>query len=195
MRFGECGFARERNGDVTPTDKGIYFLAQRIDMNLSYKNFLATLPAVVLYVLACVTPAVDTWSTNNHEAFDMYGFMMLIAGPLGLFSGHIGWLANPLMFVVAFFLISSRYRCAGILCAVALVLALTAPFTLKMNPLPANEGGVGELRLRSLDLGFYLWISSIVALGVAIIVRFRLAASPDDATNRASSGSASPTAR
>lgn len=112
----------------------------------------------------------------------MYGFMMLLAGPLGLLSGHVGWLANPLMLVSAWCLIGSRYRSAGILCVVALALALTSPYTLKMNPIPANEGGIGELRLRSLDFGFYLWVSSMVALGIAMIIRFRLAATAEDST-------------
>lgn len=146
----------------------------KTEMRPAFKNAIAALPSLPLYFAGCAMPALITWNSASRSITPVYGDLRLLLGPLGLFYGHISWLANPLMSVAAYYLIRSRYVRSMVITGVAVLLALTAAISLSLNPMPANEGGVGELRLRSFGPGFYLWICSMVALAAGAVTRMWL---------------------
>lgn len=56
---------------------------------------------------------------------------------------------------------------------IMLAAALVGVPILSRHPMWANEGGVGELQLRSVEAGYYLWIASMVAVAGGAVVRWR----------------------
>jgi hypothetical protein len=133
-------------------------------------NLLVALPAVAFYTVACATPAVVFWNTNTQTENIYSGGHALLMGPLAVLAGQFSWFANPLFFAGVGALLLGRFRTAAILAAVAIPVAAHA-YALHSHPLPANEGGIGDLQLRSFGPGFYLWISSLVTLAGSALGR------------------------
>lgn len=133
-------------------------------------NLVAAAPALALYAVACATPAITFWNTQTQSLDTYSGGKALIAGPLAMLAGQFGWLANPVFAVAVTTLVLGHSRTSAILATVAGALAAHT-FALKGHPLPANEGGEGELQLRALGTGFYLWGASMLALAGGAVVR------------------------
>lgn len=133
-------------------------------------NLAAAAPALALYAAACATPAITFWNTQNQTLDAFSGGQALLAGPLAMLAGQFSWLANPMFAVAVTTLALGRSRTSAILATVAGAL-VAHTFALKGHPLPANEGGEGELQLRALGPGFYLWGASMLALAGGAILR------------------------
>jgi hypothetical protein len=132
-------------------------------------------PALLLYAVSCTLPALRLWNTGTNSLDVLSGGRALSVGWLVFFTGQLSWLANPLFFggLVALWLDWPRLAAA---LAIAGALACAHVFALHGRPLPANEAGEGELHLRSVGPGYWLWVASMVALAGAAI--FRAAAGP-----------------
>ena len=136
----------------------------------TYRNLAAAVPALALYAAACATPALVFWHTGTQQLQTVLGGQALLMGPLALLAGQFGWLANPLGALALAALLTGRHRGAALLAVLAA--GLTAhTFRLYGHPLPANEAGEGELQLRTLGMGFYLWGASMLALALGALGR------------------------
>lgn len=133
-------------------------------------NLIAAAPALALYAVACATPAITFWNTQNQTLDTFSGGKALIVGPLAMLAGQFSWLANPVFAVAVTTLLLGQPRTSVLLSAIAGAL-VTHTFALKGHPLPANEGGEGELQLRELGPGFYLWGASMIALAGGAVIR------------------------
>jgi hypothetical protein len=75
-----------------------------------------------------------------------------------------GWVANPLLVVAALCYLAKRYEVTLGLLVFALASAVFAPFMLLHDR---------NYALRYPDIGYFLWVASIIALAIAAIVRLR----------------------
>lgn len=88
------------------------------------------------------------------------GFVCLFFGPIY----HLGWYANPLLFLSWLLLLVKRSSVFAIMSSViSLLLALT---TFYIEEFPANEAG-SMTRVTGYGPGFYLWLASIVLTLIA----------------------------
>ena len=123
-----------------------------------------------IYLIACATPALE-FNDPNDAVY--YGFRILIIGWLGALIGQFGWFANLFLLVSIFLLLFRRWIGALISSLLALVIALQT-FMLFSQKVPANEAATRQLDLLSLKVGFYLWLASMICLGIgALILRNR----------------------
>jgi len=128
---------------------------------------------LVLFLIACVAPALEFRDTNTPSPNVMQGFQILLMGWLGVFVGQLAWFANPL-FAIGLLLLSLRRRTASLICGAVAVLVAGDTLVLFSQQLPANEGDVGKLILQHLKAGFYLWAAALVLLPLgAFILRQR----------------------
>jgi len=138
--------------------------------SLTQRNAFFATPAIALYVFACAMPAASFLNTNTHAQDTFSGGQALLLGPLTILAGQLGWLANPIWAAALITLLWGRHRTAAALAGLAAVIA-THTLALKGHPLPANEGGQGELQLRGFGPGFSLWIASLLALLGGAVLR------------------------
>ena len=134
------------------------------------RNLVAAAPALGLYVAACVVPALFFWNTQTQQLQTVLGAQALLMGPLAVLAGQFGWLANPLWALALATFLTGRPRSAAVLAVLSAGVAAHT-FRLYGHPLPANEGGEGELQLRALGPGFYLWGISALALTFGALIR------------------------
>ena len=127
------------------------------------------------YLLGLFTPALILQGEGDTVWF---GFRVLVIGWLGLLIGQFGWLAN-FPFLIGMILLLCRRWVGALLCAVlALLLALNT-FLLYRQNIPVDEAATRYQNLDHLSYGFYLWLLSILALGVgALVLRKRERAIP-----------------
>lgn len=123
--------------------------------------------SVGLYVISLPMTAFVT------ENISYVGFGALFDGILGvLFASGVNWpwFANPALFVAWLFLLfRAATTAAAIFSGAALVAAVYFfAFPRVMN----NEGGV-VVRVSSLELGYWLWLASIVLALVAAAARLQ----------------------
>ena len=135
-------------------------------------NAVALLPALGLYLAACATPALHFWNTNSQAEASYFGIHTLLMGPLAILGGQLSWFANLFFAAGALALLLGHCRVATVFAVIALPITAHA-LSLYGHALPANEGGVGELQLRSFGPGFYLWVASAAALAIGALVRHR----------------------
>ena len=111
------------------------------------------------------------WSFFSGEAT---GFLLLLIGWIGVFCNEYAWLANPL-WLVSFALVKHNAKVdtpndgltlftkwfATFCCIGAIALALTFTFQTSTH---CGRGGQALTEIGGLGPGFFLWISSFVAL-------------------------------
>jgi hypothetical protein len=97
-----------------------------------------------------------------------YFFMGSTAFIGGGLLEQIIWLANPLCFFAIRFLIKNDDR-AITLSVIALVLAISFSF---WNEILGAESGA-MAKIISLELGYYLWVLSILILTIGILINYK----------------------
>jgi hypothetical protein len=127
-------------------------------------------PAVLCFAASLTAPAVTFFNTSSGKLETLPGWQCALTGFLAIFAGQLSWIANPWFAVGSVLLLLGRWKLAAGLGAAGLAIALHA-FALRANPLPANEGGVGELQLRSFGAGYWLWMASFALLALAAVWR------------------------
>jgi hypothetical protein len=123
-------------------------------------RFGAVAVGVVLYAIACATPAL-TFEKNGRQ--NWFGIAVLLMGWMGIFFGQIGWFANLLLPIGWVCLLFRRWIAAAIVGVLALVVAANT-FFLYVQDVPGDEGGTTTLVFQHPHVGFYFWVASIVEL-------------------------------
>jgi hypothetical protein len=124
---------------------------------------VSLLPSAICFAAALAAPAVTFWNTNSNKLETLPGWQCAATGFLAIFAGQLSWIANLWFLAGGVLLLTGRWKLAAALGAGSLLVALHA-FALKTHPLPANEGGVGELQLRAFGAGYWLWLAAFVLL-------------------------------
>ncbi|MBI5034413.1 MAG: hypothetical protein HZB51_28145 [Chloroflexi bacterium] len=90
---------------------------------------------------------------------------------MGLFYGQFAWYANPLLFFGALALFLRFWKTSMVFIGLALLLAMNT-FLLSIQGIPIDEAFTATEHLKSVQIGFYLWIGSMVVIGLGAIVLF-----------------------
>nr|WP_294788192.1 hypothetical protein [uncultured Flavobacterium sp.] len=121
---------------------------------------------------ASLTQNAITFNYNNEiktaSSFD-YLFMGSIAFLGGGLFEEIIWLANPLSLFALIHLIKNNDKKAVVSSFLASCLAISFSF---WNEILGAESGT-MAKIISLDLGYFLWLSSILVLTIGIFVYYR----------------------
>ena len=130
----------------------------------------------IIYIVACCCPALrlDHYysgdsSPQSNETW--LGWTALVLGWLGIFVGSVAWLANACLGLTLIFLLCGL-RWASLISSVLAALISFDFFQLFSAKIPADEGGVGTLVLRSPEIGVWLWFASIAGGFVAALILF-----------------------
>lgn len=134
--------------------------------HILYMQLGVLLLSLFIYLVACVTPALRFDSSNGDDP--MIGFNLLLIGWMAVFYGQFGWFANPLLALALLLFLFKRWLLTLILVILTLAVAANT-LTLYGQTLPADEAGVNKMELVSLGVGFYLWIASMVIIGLGAI--------------------------
>ena len=142
-------------------------------------QFLLVVASITLYILCLFfTP----FYVANKEA-DVYSnslFMVLLGWMVILGGGLIPtiiWLANPL-YLFGGFLILNKEKVGVVLVGLSVILALY--FTTLDSIMDGESGATTEIT--KLGVGFYLWISSFIAMFCAGVSMFRKQKNREDFT-------------
>jgi hypothetical protein len=127
--------------------------------------------SIVLFALACASPTL-IFLRNGTSDETWAGYMVLLLGWLGPFIGQFAWYANPVLFVGMITFLVRQWVATIVLIALSLLMAANT-FLLFFQGVPADEAGVNMLTLQNLHIGFYLWIASILTIGIGAILLWR----------------------
>ena len=123
--------------------------------------------ALVLFGLSLVTPAAFESKYGIARACTQgdwhHGYALFLIGPLGLFIGQVGWLANPLMLAAALLRRRKAIAIMLALLAILFIVITSISFTTMPNDVAGNP-------ICQLGIGYYLWLLSSIALLGAIII-------------------------
>ena len=137
-------------------------------------RFIVLAVSLVLFGLACASPTL-IFLRNGTTDEPWAGYMVLFLGWLGPFIGQFAWYANPVLFVSMITFLVRQWMATLVLIALTLLMAANT-FLLFFQEVPADEAGVNMLTLQNLHIGFYLWIASILTIGIGAIVLWRVEA-------------------
>ncbi|NOJ94591.1 hypothetical protein HMI51_16835 [Corallococcus coralloides] len=125
---------------------------------------LACGASALLFVLACATPAMTVFNTNQRAEEQMWGLPLLLVGWLGVFTLQFGWFANPLLCLAFVLLLVGEDRKALWVGVAACVLGLSS-LSWYVDPIPADEsGGDRYLELLYPSIGFIFWLGSMLVI-------------------------------
>lgn len=120
-----------------------------------------------IFILSLFQNAVIT--NFNNEVKTAASWEYLLMGAISFVGGglleEIIWLANPLCLLAIIFLINNKNTAIGLSLA---ALFLAASFA-SWNEILASESG-STAKIVSLELGYYLWVLSILILVIGILV-------------------------
>ena len=118
------------------------------------KDLLVALAVCTGWLVSLALPALQAG-----EGAPLSGWTLLLDGWRAAGAGIWAWFANPLFFCSIGLLLAGRIRAARVLAALTLLLGLSS---LATGPLAARAGySFPELSFGS---GFWLWLSSLLAL-------------------------------
>ena len=132
---------------------------------------IALLVSVTFYFVSWFLPALEFKGIKgSHDLKMMEGWECTYMGILGLAIGQFEALSNLAFICSGILLLERMWKAACISSGLALILALQT-FALFITPISFDEARVTQSVLFSLDIGFYLWISSIVIVFVASLTK------------------------
>lgn len=149
---------------------------------LKYKIVLLGL-SLFLYGIALVLPcllfdvvpkdSVGVIPSDPNDVYAMKGIELTFFGIIGLLFLQvpaIGWLANPIYWLCCIMFMMQRYRFSTIAGIAAVLIGFGGTFSAFWFNLPADSGGVSELALNKLLLGFWLWLAAPVFIALVSII-------------------------
>ncbi len=143
-------------------------------MKITQKH--AVILSLVLYALACVTPAVEFQSyTIEHgqkimgQNISWYGWTCLYKGLMAIFVGQFAQFANIFYVVGLMMLQEKSFITAGLCSLFALLSGLHTLLLGKMN-IYNDDAGLVKLMYLNPQIGFYLWMASFAVLLVLSVV-------------------------
>lgn len=140
-------------------------------MNLKQIKFSTIALSVLLLALSLFQNAIvvnynDELRTDGALDYFLGGGFAFIGG--GFFEGII-WLANPLCFIAVTKMKKDNEK-AVLLSVIASALAISFSFWNEI--LGAESGAIAKII--SLELGYYLWLSSILVLTTGIFIYYKM---------------------
>jgi hypothetical protein len=126
-----------------------------------FAGLMALLPSLLLYAIACLTPAIE-FLKDGAESQRWYGIEALLPGWQGAFVGQFGWFANPFLLIAGVLILFRRFLAGAVVAALAILVAAHSPFILHQQ-VPGDEGNVTHLEVTAFGVGFYFWVASLVA--------------------------------
>lgn len=142
-----------------------------LGLSLFLYGLALALPCLLFNVVPIDAAGEGLSEPNN--VYSMKGIELTFFGMIGLLFlkiPAIGWLANPIYWLCCITFMMQRYRFSAIAGMVAILIGFGGTFSAFWFNLPADSGGVSELALRQLLLGFWLWLAApgVIALVSAI---------------------------
>lgn len=101
--------------------------------------------------------------SDLNDVYAMRGIELTFFGIIGLLFLQIpaiGWFANPLYWLCCITFMMQRYGFSAIAGITAILIGFGGTFSAFWFNLPADSGGVSELALNQLLLGFWLWLAA-----------------------------------
>jgi hypothetical protein len=117
--------------------------------------------SVTCFFMCLMFPAFYTGSDSPQFSLDLFLF-----GWLGPFSGHFAWYANPFYFLALKSIKSDESFISAIWVFIAICIGL---LFLAARTICLNEGGISQ-EITGLGVGYFLWITSFIMLGITRIV-------------------------
>jgi cellulose synthase/poly-beta-1,6-N-acetylglucosamine synthase-like glycosyltransferase len=132
---------------------------------------IALLVSVTFYFVSWFLPALEFKGIKGTtELKVMEGWECTYMGLLGLAIGQFEAFSNLALICSGILLLERMWKAAFIASGLALVLALQT-FALFITPISFDEAHATQSVLSGLDVGFYLWISSIVIVFIASLAK------------------------
>jgi hypothetical protein len=132
-------------------------------------RFAVVLASAVLFLLACVLPAMTVFNTGRSARSQMFGLQLLLTGWLGPLVGQFAWYANPFHVLALVLLGRRRFRPALWVGLFVCGLGLTS-LHWPDDTVYANEAGVTFYNLIRPHVGFYCWMASLVLIPASAFV-------------------------
>jgi len=137
-------------------------------------RFAIVVISIAFYWIALTHPAclfrfvhVGPGGVRTEGALKIYsGSDMLHRSILGPFQVNLAGLANPLLWLSWFFLLSGRFKYAAIGSLSGITFSLQT-FQVFLMPMPMDESGGNFAELVQLLPGYYLWAASILIVFLA----------------------------
>ncbi|WP_347216165.1 hypothetical protein [Chryseobacterium sp.] len=124
------------------------------------KSNLILLISLILYIASLPFTAVYA---KGHE---MSGLACALLGWAEMDGGGIAWLANPLLFIGAFFLLLKQIKISVVLSLIAFGLTFCY---LSVGEITVNEAG-HKFPITGYGPGYFLWIASCFSLLIGNII-------------------------
>ncbi|WP_250253676.1 hypothetical protein [Chryseobacterium sp. Marseille-Q3244] len=124
------------------------------------KSNLILLICLILYLASLPFTAVYA---KGHE---MSGLACALLGWAEMDGGGIAWLANPLLFIGAFFLLLKQIKISAVLSLIAFGLTFCY---LSVGEITVNEAG-HKFPITGYGPGYFLWIASCFSLLIGSII-------------------------
>ncbi|AZA92067.1 uncharacterised domain/N5-glutamine S-adenosyl-L -methionine-dependent methyltransferase fusion protein [Chryseobacterium nakagawai] len=124
------------------------------------KTNLILLICLILYLTSLPFTAVYA------KGHDMSGLACALLGWAEMDGGGIAWLANPLLFIGAFFLLLKQIKISAVLSLIAFGLTFCY---LSVGEITVNEAG-HKFSITGYGPGYFLWIASCFSLLIGNII-------------------------
>ncbi|MDN3695131.1 hypothetical protein QWZ06_24290 [Chryseobacterium tructae] len=124
------------------------------------KPTLILLICLILYFTSLPFTAVYA---QDHE---MSGFACALLGWAEMDGGGIAWMANPLLFIGAFFLLLKKTKISAVISLIAFGLTFCY---LSVGEITVNEAG-HKFPITGYGPGYFLWIASCFSLLIGSII-------------------------
>lgn len=134
------------------------------------KSNLILLICLILYLASLPFTAVYA---KDHE---MSGLACALLGWAEMEGGGIAWMANPLLFIGAFFLLLKQIKISAILGLIAFGLTFCY---LSVGEITVNEAG-HKFPITGYGPGYFLWIASCFMLLAGSIILMKTPQKPQD---------------
>jgi hypothetical protein len=134
-------------------------------MRPDWKSYPWLQISLVSYLVACCVPALELTTTSPENLIPvahakMWGFQLLLRGFMGVFTGTIGWFANPLWAVALLLVFFKRLKAALFVSLLSVAIALSS-ITVIGRDLAVWESDPYHQRVSALLPGFFVWIASL----------------------------------
>jgi hypothetical protein len=140
-------------------------------MKKDWKSYPWLQISLLLYLVACCTPALELETTSREHLapaahVTMWGFQILLRGYTGIFWGIIAWFANPLWVGALLLVRFKQVKVALAVSLASLVIALTTFWAIGKD-LAVWESDIYHQHPSALLPGCYLWMASLAVLPLA----------------------------
>lgn len=128
------------------------------------RSYIILLVSLILFMTSLPFTAVHA---KGHE---MSGLACFLLGWAEMQGGGIAWMANPLLFIAAFFLLLKQVKLSAVISFVALCLTFCY---LSVGEITVNEAG-HQFPITGYGPAYFLWIASCFSLfagNILLLVR------------------------